>query len=78
MSPEASGPRPAPPGGAPRPVPAPPSAAAAQETASGLERDAQRLRERLEQIEALPLEERAAGLARVHEDLAATLRAAEG
>ncbi|MCL3777896.1 MULTISPECIES: hypothetical protein [unclassified Actinomyces] len=77
MSPTASGPRPAPPTGAPRPVPAPPRAAAAHATASRLDQAGERLRQRLAEISDLPLEERAAVLASVHEDLTAVLRGAE-
>ncbi|ETJ04087.1 MAG: hypothetical protein Q605_AUC00748G0003 [Actinomyces urogenitalis DORA_12] len=64
------GPRPAP----PRPVPGPPPGAAGSVQA----RDLPDYAGRLEEIGALPLEERSAGLAAVHEELASLLREAEG
>lgn len=65
-----AGPRPGP----PRPVPGPPPGASGAEQAHGLTDYA----DRLEEIAALPPEERSAGLAAVHEALTSLLREAEG
>ena len=60
---------------APRPpVPAPPRADVALTAARGLHDHA----DELAQIAQMPLEERAAALAAIHEDLAAVLHKAEG
>lgn len=77
MTPPTPAPRPAEPAAAPRPVPAPPRSAAAQATAARLEQAGKRLTQQLAAIGEMPLEERAAGLASVHEDLTAVLRGAE-
>ncbi|QPL06321.1 hypothetical protein ID810_05355 [Actinomyces respiraculi] len=77
MTPPTSDPRPAPPAEAPRPVPAPPRSVDARATAARLEQAGERLKQRLAEISDLPLEERAVGLASVHEDLTAVLRGAE-
>ena len=57
-----------------RPVPAPPRADAALTTAQGLNDHTDELTE----IAQMPLEERAAALAAIHEDLASVLHKAEG
>ncbi|WP_235931746.1 MULTISPECIES: hypothetical protein [Actinomyces] len=49
----------------------------ARATAARLEQAGERLKQRLAEISDLPLEERAVGLASVHEDLTAVLRGAE-
>ena len=58
----------------PPPVPAPPRADVALTAAQGLHDHA----DELAQIAQMPLEERAAALAAIHEDLAAVLHKAEG
>lgn len=69
----APGPVPGAPAGGTRPVPAPPRAQAAAERAAHLPDHAARLAD----LDGLPLEERAAVLTGVHDDLASLLRDAE-